>query len=113
MTTNNDAGLLALSRELDALIEAEDAYYAHGVAAPDTEAAAEERLRAWSDRVYGAIIEARATPAGRALKRRAMEHFNALGELTPDDRIAEAGSHSEALAWAMVRDLMAERAGAP
>ena len=61
--------------------------------------------------MLNAIAEVR--PSGReglGVKIRAIEHLNQIGELSPEDRISGAETQSDRLAWAIVRDLMAERA---
>lgn len=106
----SDSALLALGHQLEALAQAEATYYANGCATPGAEAAEEERLRAWGERLFPALAETRATtPEGWAVKLAAMRYFNEAGELTPGDRVNGAASHSEALAWAIVRDLLEAR----
>jgi hypothetical protein len=63
--------------------------------------------------VLDAIASERSSsPKGLAVKLQAVEHVNRIGELTPDDRVTGAETQSDRLAWAIVRDLLAERATA-
>jgi hypothetical protein len=108
-----DTNLIALGHELDALAKALDHYAANGCESGEAEAAKEDRLWAWSDRVLDAIATERSSsPEGLAVKLQAVEHVNRIGELTPDDRVTVAETQSDQLAWAIVRDLLAGRAAA-
>ena len=108
-----ETNLIALGHELDALAKALDQYAATGCESGEAEAAEEDRLWAWSDRLLDAIAAERSSsPEGLAVKLRAVEHLNRIGEMTADDRVTGAGTQSDRLAWAIVRDLIAERAAA-
>lgn len=110
---DDDADLIALGAQLDAYDQAVWEYSANGASTPEYEAVEEDRLSAWSHVLFPAIAAARArTPAGWRVKLQAVQHMNRTGDLTPGDRIAETTNHADALAWAIVRDLLAERAAA-
>ncbi|POR40074.1 hypothetical protein CRT23_25910 [Methylobacterium sp. V23] len=105
-----DTHLIALGHELDALAKALDHYAATGGETGEAEAAEEDRLWAWSDRVLDAIATERSSsPEGLAVKLQAIEHLNRIGDLTPADRITDAETKSDVLAWAIVRDLVSQR----
>lgn len=105
--------MLGLGVQLDALDQAQAEYAANGAATPQAEAAEEQRLATWRASVLNAIAAARpSSPAGWRVKLAAVEHCNRTGGLTPRDRITEAETRADALAWALVADLLAERAGA-
>ena len=108
-----DTNLIALGYELEALAKALDHYAATGCETGEAEAAEEDRLWAWSDRVLDAIAnEGPSSPEGLGVKLQAVEHLNRIGELRPADRMAEAETKSDRLAWAIVQDLLAEREAA-
>ena len=108
-----DTNLISLGHELNALAKALDHYAATGCETGEAEAAEEDRLWAWSDRLLDAIADERSSsPEGLAVKLQAIEHVNRIGELTPTDRVTGAETKSDALAWTIVRDLLAERAAA-
>lgn len=106
-----DTKLIELGHELKAHAAAEAHYALHGLPTGEAEAAEEARLAAWSETILKGIAEERpTTPEGWAVKLRAVAYFNEAGELTPADRVAQAGSGSDAMAWAIVRDMMEARA---
>ena len=110
---DDDADLIALGAQLDAYEQAWWDYMANGATNPELEAIEEDRLGAWGSRLLPAIAAARATtPEGRAVQLQAVAHCDRAGDLTPCKRIGETTNHADALARAIVRDLLAEQAAA-
>lgn len=106
-----DDKLIALGRELDAYAAAEAHYGLNGLLTGEAEAAEEARLGAWYETILNRIMDARPTTSkGWSVKLRAIEYCNSAGELTPADRVEQAESRSDALAWTLIRDMLEAQA---